>query len=485
MREDLRQPATRSANGPAGRVPVYNPYSGEVVGEVPLCGPDEVDAACRTAAAALARGDFQQHQRALVLDAAAVVLTGRRDELAAIITAESGKAIKDARTEVLRAAETFRFAAAEARKLCGELVPLEATATGVGKLGLALRLPIGVVGAITPFNFPLNTVAHKLAPAIAAGCPVVLKPAPQTPLTAIRLVTLLVEVGLPADWITVVTDTESEAGAALVEHPIPKLLTFTGSPAVGWGIAAKAPRKHVALELGSNAPVLVEPDVPLAPVAERIVRAACSTAGQSCISVQRVLVDRSVHEELVERLTEAAERLVVGDPADEATDVGPLITGEATERVLSWVEEARDGGGRVLTGGELAGRCVRPTIVDEPAPGSKLRLREIFGPVLAVIPYDGFDQAIEIANETPFGLQAGLFTNDLGKAMRAVRELEFGGVLVNEIPTFRADQQPYGGVGDSGNSREGPASVVLAMTEVRFVSIESTPVDPVPPRPGS
>jgi acyl-CoA reductase-like NAD-dependent aldehyde dehydrogenase len=485
MREDLRVPATEATADSTEQVLVFNPYSGEVVGEVPLCGPAEVDAACRTAVAALARGDFPQYQRALVLDAAAVALTERRDELAAIVTAESGKAIKDARAEVLRAAETFRFAAAEARKLTGELVPLEATANGVGKLGMALRLPIGVVGAITPFNFPLNTVAHKVAPAIAAGCPVVLKPAPQTPLTAVRLVELLVELGLPDDWITVVTDHGSEAGAALVEHPIPKMLTFTGSPAVGWDIAAKAPRKHVALELGSNAPVLVEPDVPLPSVAERIVRAATGTAGQSCISVQRVLVHHSVHAELLGLLVDAAERLVVGDPTDERTDIGPLITPDATSRVLSWIDEARDGGGRVATGGALTGNCVRPTVVDEPAPDSKLRLREIFGPVLAVIPYDDFEQAIEIANETPFGLQAGVFTNDLGKALRAVRALEFGGVLVNEIPTFRADQQPYGGIGDSGNTREGPGSAVLAMTEVRFVSVQSAPIDPIPAGLGS
>ena len=467
-------------------IQIRSPYSGEVVGEVPLCGPAEVDAACQTAAAALARDDFPQAARAVVLDSAALVLTEHQAELAGIITGESGKAIKDARTEVLRAAETFRFAAAEARKLTGEMVPLEATANGAGKLGLAMRVPIGVVGAITPFNFPLNTVAHKVAPAIAAGCPVVLKPAPQTPLTSVRLVELLVEkCGLPADWITVVTDTGSEAGAALVEHPVPKMLTFTGSPAVGWSIAAKAPRKHVALELDSNAPVLVEPDVALGPVAERIVKAATGTAGQSCISVQRVLVHRHVHDELVELLAKAAEALVVGDPADERTDVGPLITDAATERVMSFIEEAREGGARIATGGELTGACVLPTVVDEPPAGSQIRLREIFGPVLAVIAYDDFDQAIEIANETPFGLQAGLFTNDLSKALRAVKALEFGGVLVNEIPTFRADQQPYGGVGDSGNTREGPATAVLAMTEIRFVSFQPAVIDPVPPSPGA
>jgi len=451
---------------------IRNPYSGDVVGEVPLCGPTEVDVACRAAAGALARSDFPQHARAGVLDRAAVLLGERAGELAALITAESGKTIRDARVEVSRASETLRFAAAEARRLSGDLVPMEATPGGMGKLGLALRFPIGVVAAITPFNFPLNTVAHKLAPAIAAGCPVVLKPAPQTPLTALRFVALLIEAGLPADWVQVVTDAGKEAGQALVAHPVPAMVTFTGSPAVGWAISAAAPRKKVALELGSNAPVIVEPDVPLASCAARIAKAAYSNAGQSCISVQRVLVHRKVHVELRDLLAAEADRLVVGDPADEKTDIGPLIGQSATERVLSWIDEARASGARVVAGGERTDGCVRPTVVDQPAAGTNLRTQEVFGPVLALIPYDDFGQAIAIANETPYGLQAGLFTGDLDTALRAIRELKFGGVLVNEVPTFRADHQPYGGVGDSGNTREGPASAVAAMTEVRFVSIQ-------------
>lgn len=458
-------------------IQVRNPYNGEVVGEVPLCGPAEVDAACLTAAAALARGDFPQHARALVLDRTAVLLIERAEELAALITAETGKAIREARGEVQRAAETLRFSAAEARTSTGDLIPMEATPGGMGKLGMAIRLPIGVIAAITPFNFPLNTVAHKLGPAVAAGCPVVLKPAPQTPLTALRLVALLVEAGMPADWITVLTDTGKEAGAPLVEHPVPAMVTFTGSPDVGWGIAAAASRKKVALELGSNAPVIVEPDAPLATCAARIAKAAYSTAGQSCISVQRVLVHRRVHAELRDLLAAAADLLVAGDPTDDGTDLGPLIGQPATDRVLSWIDEARLGGARIVAGGELADGCVRPTVVDEPAPGSKLRTREVFGPVLALIPYDDFSEAVAIANETPYGLQAGLFTGDLDTALRAVRELEFGGVIVNDVPTYRADQQPYGGIGDSGNTREGPAAAVAAMTEVRFVSFQSLPTE--------
>ncbi len=463
-----------SATGTA-TIAVRDPYRGEVIGEVPCCGPAEVDAACQAAAAALAAGDFPAHARAQVLDRAAVLLGERAEELSALITAETGKAIRYARAEVTRAAETFRFAAAEARTLGGEVVPTEATPAGVGRLGLALRLPVGVVAAITPFNFPLNTVAHKVAPAIAAGCPVVLKPAPQTPLTALRLAALLTEAGLPESWLNVVTDSEAEAGAPLVTHPVPAMVTFTGSPEVGWGIAAAASRKKVALELGSNAPVIVEPGVPLAEVAAKIAEGAYAVAGQACIAVQRVLAHRSVHDELRDLLAAAADRLVVGDPTDDRTDVGPLISGTATGRVLSWVEEARAGGAQVVAGGTLVDRCVRPTVVDRPAPGSKLRTSEVFGPVLAVIPYDTFDEAVAIANETRYGLQAGVFTPDVTTALRAARELNFGGVIVNDVPTVRLDQQPYGGIGDSGNTREGPAAAVAAMTEVRYVSLQGLP----------
>lgn len=465
-------PAT--ATSPA-TVAVRDPYRGEVVGEVPVCGPAEVDAACQAAAAALAAGDFPTHARALVLDRTAVLLTERAEELARLIVAETGKAIRYARGEVARAAETFRFAAAEARTLRGEVVPTDATPNGVGRLGLAIRLPVGVVAAITPFNFPLNTVAHKVAPAIAAGCPVVLKPAPQTPLTALRLAELLTEAGLPERWLHVVTDSEAEAGAPLVRHPVPAMVTFTGSPEVGWEIAAAASRKKVALELGSNAPVIVEPGVPLAEVAEKISEGAYAVAGQACISVQRVLAHRSIHAELRELLVAAADRLVVGDPADERTDVGPLISPSATERVMSWIDEARDGGAEVPAGGVLVDGCIRPTVVDRPAPGSKLRTAEAFGPVLALIPYDTFDEAVAIANETRYGLQAGVFTPDLETALRAARELTFGGVIVNDVPTVRLDQQPYGGIRDSGNTREGPAAAVAEMTEVRYVSFQALP----------
>lgn len=453
-------------------VEVADPYDGALVGAVPRCGEAEVDAACTAAAAALARRDLPAHRRAAVLDRSAVLLTERREEFARRICREAGKPITTARGEVDRCVDTLRFAAAEARGLTGEMVPMSASASGDGRLGFALRVPIGVVAAIAPFNFPLNLVAHKLAPAIAAGCPVVLKPAPQTPLTSLALVELLIEAGLPADWISVVTDGGREAAIPLVAHDIPAMVTFTGSVGVGWSIAAAAPRKRVALELGSNAPVIVEPDADLADVARRVRAGGFGYAGQSCISVQRVLAHRDVHDELVTLLADAASTLVVGDPGDDATEVGPLIDPGAAARVVRWIESAVDGGGRVATGGGLVGdRVVQPTVVAEPPLDSDLWREEIFGPVVVTRPYDDLDEAFALANDSAFRLQAGVFTRDLSVAMRAVHELDFGGVLIGDVPTVRVDQQPYGGVADAGNTREGPAHAIAEMTELRFVSL--------------
>lgn len=463
------EPVTTGSDG----VEVTNPYSGEVIAVVPRCGADEVDRACAAAAAALARDDFPQYERAAVLERAADLLRGRTEEFAQLITAESAKPIRTARVEAARAVDTFTFAAVEARKLSGEMVPMEASASGSGKFGFSFRVPIGVVAAITPFNFPLNLVAHKLAPAIAAGCPVVLKPAPQTPLSGLKLCELLKESGLPADWISTVTDSGKEAGEPLVAHDVPAMITFTGSAPVGWMIAGAAPKKRVALELGANSPLIVEPDADLAKIAAKVKVAGFSHAGQSCISVQRVIVHRSVHAEMLEHLRREAESIVMGDPADDATDLGPLIKPTEADRVKQWVDEAIAGGGKLIAGGEVTGDGImHPTIVDGAPQDSRLCVQEVFGPVIITVAYDDFDEALEIANDTEFGLHVGVFTNDLPKALKAARKLEFGGVLINEVPTFRADQQPYGGVRESGNTREGPAYAVLEMTEPRFVSLQ-------------
>ncbi len=454
-------------------ITVHSPYNGAVIGEVPACTPDDVGRAVASSKAALAGGPLPLWKRAAILDAAAKGLTERREEFARTIAAEAAKPLKTARIEAERAAGTFQFAAAEARKLTGEMVALDAGSPGEGKLGFTLRVPVGVVGAISPFNFPLNLVVHKVAPAIAAGCPVVLKPASQTPFSAIALAELLIdECGLPADQLHVVTGGGSTVGNALVDHPDVALITFTGSPDVGWGIRARAPRKRVGLELGNNAPVIIEPDGDWRTAATKIRMAGFSHAGQSCISTQRIYVERSIADDFTAALVAGVKTLVVGDPMDEATDVSALISPDERERVASWVHEAEGSGAKVVLGGELTPDGVlQPTILTDVTPDMKVCAKEVFGPVVGIAAYDDLDDALRLANDSEYGLQAAIFTSDIGKAFRAFQTLDYGGVLVNEVPTWRADQQPYGGVRDSGNTREGPAYSIKEMTEIRMVVI--------------
>jgi len=452
------------------QIEVRSPFDGSLVGTVPAQTAEDVDRACLRAAGALERG-WAQHERIRALEVAAELVREHGEELARTIALEAGKPIRTARGEAARCVDTLSIAAAEARHLGGEMVPMGATASGAGRIGFALRVPVGVVAAISPFNFPLNLVAHKLAPAVAAGCPVVLKPASATPLSAIALVDLLREAGMPQDWVTVVTGAGGEVGDALVEHPVPRLISFTGSVPVGWGIVAKAPRKKVQLELGSASPLIVEADADLAVVAAKVRIGGFSHAGQSCISTQRIFVQRSVIEPFLAELRREVEAIVIGDPLDEATEVGPLINERERDRVLDWVEEARGDGAQIVAGGELVDGILRPTVVANAPADAKLCRQEVFGPVVVVQPYDTFEEALRLANDSDFGLQAGVFTNDLGKAMEAARTLDFGGVIVNDLPTVRADQQPYGGVRDSGNTREGPAYAINEMTELRFVSL--------------
>ncbi len=454
-------------------ITVTSPYDGAVIGEVPSCSAADVDRAVASALAAHRAGALPPWKRAEVLDRAADRLTEREDEFARIIAREAAKPLKTARVEANRAIGTFKFAAAEARKLSGEMVPLGAIAGGESKLGFTLRVPIGVVGAISPFNFPLNLVAHKLAPAIAAGCPVVLKPASQTPFSAIALAELLIdECGLPPEQLHVVTGSGATVGNALVDHPDVALITFTGSPDVGWSIRARAPRKRVGLELGNNAPVVIEPDGDWETAAAKIKVAGFSHAGQSCISTQRVFVHSSISDAFTEALVDHVKSLVVGDPLDEATDVSALISQGERDRVTEWVGEAVAGGAQVAYGGSLTGDGVlEPTVLTGVQHDMKVCAKEVFGPVVTIAAYDDYDEALRMANDSEYGLQAAVFTSDIGKAFKAFNTLDYGGVLVNEVPTWRADQQPYGGVRDSGNTREGPAYSVHEMTELRFVAI--------------
>jgi len=452
-------------------VEVNSPYDGSTVARVAKVGAAEARAAVDAAERAM-RAPLPAHERAAILDRVAAALAERADEAAKLICAEAGKPMKAARVEAARAASTYTMAAVEARKLAGEIVPMDASQAGAGKLAFTQRVPIGVVGAISPFNFPLNLVAHKIAPALAAGCAVVLKPATQTPLSALFLAELELEAGLPAGWLNVLVGPSSEIGDVLVEDPRVALITFTGSGPVGWGIRERAPRKRVSLELGNATPVIVEPDADLALAAARCAANAFSFAGQSCISVQRIFVHEDVYDAFRDALVPLVDALVVGDPADEATDVGPLIAASERERVLEWIEEAQAGGATVLTGGVVENDLLRPTVVESPPPEGRLACDEVFGPVCTLQRYATLDEAVALANSTRFGLQAGIFTADVTRALAVASRLDFGGVTINEAPTFRADQMPYGGVKDSGNTREGPAWTVREMTEERLVVVQ-------------
>jgi acyl-CoA reductase-like NAD-dependent aldehyde dehydrogenase len=450
---------------------VRSPYSGEVVARVAKAGAAEARHAVDAAERAMLE-PLPAHKRAEILVRVAGYLGRRHEEIARTISAEAGKPLKAARVEVARAMSTYTMSAVEARTLAGEMVPMDASQAGAGKLAFTLRRPIGIVAAISPFNFPLNLVAHKIAPALAAGCAVVLKPASATPLSALLLAELEEEAGLPAGWLNVLAGPASAIGDVLVEDERVRLITFTGSGEVGWKLAERAPRKRVNLELGNATPVIVEADADLEVAATKLAANAFSFAGQSCISVQRIYVQRSAYDDLLARFLPKVEALKVGDPADEETDVGPLIDAESRERVLAWIDEARAAGAEVLAGGTLDGELIRPTVLARAGPDLKVSCEEVFGPVCTVTAYDSLDEAIELANGTRYGLQAGIFTGSIRSALAAAERLEFGGVTINEAPTFRADQMPYGGVKASGNTREGPAWAVRELTEERLVVLD-------------
>ena len=377
--------------------------------------------------------------------------------------------MKAARVEAERAVSTYTMAAVEARRLAGEVVPMDASAAGVGKVAYTMRVPIGIVGAITPFNFPLNLVAHKVAPALAAGCAVVLKPAGHTPLSALLLGELETEAGLPPGWLNVLVGPSAEIGDVIVEDERVKLITFTGSSGVGWKIRERAVKKRVNLELGNATPVVVEADADIEEAATKLAANAFSFAGQSCISVQRIYVKREAYDDFVSRFVPKVQALKVGDPGEEDTDVGPVIDEDARDRIVSWVEEAKSAGATVLAGGEVVGGLLQPTVLADVTQDMKVSCQEVFGPLCTVSPYDSSEEAFELANATEYGLQAGIFTANLKTALAAAAALEFGGVTVNEAPTFRADQMPYGGVKESGNTKEGPHYAVREMTEERLV----------------
>ncbi len=452
-------------------IDVTSPYDGSAVGRVAFGGGDDARRAIDAAEVAM-RSPLPAHRRAAILDGVAELLRERRDQFARTIAMEAGKPITTAGIEVDRAVQTITFSALEARRLTGETVPMDAHPAGEGKAGIILRLPIGIVAAISPFNFPLNLVCHKVGPGFAAGCAMVLKPATATPLSALLLAQAFADAGQPAGWLNVIVGKSSEIGDVITDDPRVKMITFTGSSQVGWGIRQRAHKKKVSLELGNSTPVIVLADADLEKAATAIAANGYAFAGQSCISVQRVYVEDSAHDALIEKLVPKVEALKVGDPLDPDTQVGPVIDVENRDRIAGWVDEAVSSGARLLAGGVVGDDGVlRPTLLDEVSLDMAVACHEVFGPVVAIARVSGLDEALERANGTEYGLQAGVFTQDISKAMRAARELEFGGVTLNEAPTYRADQMPYGGVKESGNTREGPKFAVQEMTEPRMVVI--------------
>lgn len=448
---------------------IRNPYNGQPVAEVCLAGKAEADEAiARAVAACAAMGRLPVHARAAALLKIAGRLAERADEIARTMTAESGKPITDAKREVGRSVQTFTVAAEEAKRIPGDVIPMDLTPGMDHHLSLVRRFPIGPVLGITPFNFPLNLVAHKVAPCLAAGNPMVLKPAPQTPLTSLLLAEIVLEAGLPEGALSVVP-CENAVAEQMVTDDRFKVVSFTGSAPVGWMLKAKSGKKRVLLELGGNAGVIVEPDADVDTAAARCAAGGYAYSGQTCISVQRVFVHASVYDRFVGQFVGRVKALKAGDPADEATVIGPLIDEAAAKRVEQWIQEAAAQGARVLTGGTRRGTVVEATVLADVTPAMKVSCREVFGPVVTLSRYTDFPAALASLNESDYGLQAGVFTRDIDRIFRAYRELEVGAVLANEIPTFRAEHMPYGGVKDSGLGREGLRYAIEEMTELKLL----------------
>ncbi len=448
--------------------PVRDPYTGEVIARVGQAGPAEIEAALQAAIdAARVIGEMPRHRRAELLGGIAAGLRRDREGIARLIVREAGKPVQYAQAEVDRAISTFTFAAEEAKRVGGEYVPMDAAPAGEGYLGVARRFPIGPVTAISPFNFPLNLIAHKVAPALAAGNPVIVKPPPQAPLASLVLADLADEIGIPAGVLQVVPCAVGEAERLVTDERV-AMLSFTGSAAVGWRLKEKAGRKRILLELGGNAAAIVEQDADLDWTVPRLAVGAFAYAGQVCISVQRILVHRAIEPEFLERLSAAVKELPVGDPSDPRTVVGPLIDDAAAERVETWVREAVSSGARLLCGGGRRGRVMEPVVLTGVPPQARISCEEAFGPVVTVRPYDDFAEAIRLANDSAYGLQAGVFTRDIQRAAEAFRSLQVGGVIVNDYPMFRVDQMPYGGTKASGLGREGVRYAIEAMTETKL-----------------
>ena len=448
------------------------PWDGAVLAEVPTATLDDMDVVLdRARAAAEGYRWTPSWKRAQILERASHLIEENAEQIARLIAAEGGKPLKDARAEAKRGASTFRWASEEAKRTAGDLVQMDADPSGEHRFGWTIREPRGVIAAISPFNFPLNLVAHKVAPALAGGNAVVLKPASTTPLTALRMAELLAEAGLPGGVLQVVVGSGATIGTKLVTDERTNMVSFTGSPPVGRQIARDAGMKMVTLELGNNSATIVDEDANLDLAVQRVVAGGFANSGQICISVQRVVVHRAVYDEFMAMLIPAVKALRVGDPLDPETDVTTLISAAEVERVKGWIAEAVDQGATIATGGVREDGRLLPTVLTDVTREMKVCASEVFGPVLSILPARDLCEAIEISNDSEMGLQAGVFTNDLNKALYAAKHLEVGGVMINEVPTFRVDHMPYGGIKGSGIGREGIKYALAEMTELKMVAI--------------
>ncbi len=456
-------------------LPVKDKYTGEVAASAALADAEAIEQAIAAATeAAEPMRRLKAYERQAVLDHCVQRFRERFDELAYALCVEAGKPIKDSRGEVTRLIDTFRVAAEESTRIAGEVIPMDISARAANYSGMTKRVPVGPCSFITPFNFPLNLVAHKIAPAIAAGCPFVLKPAPDTPIGALIIGEILAETDLPRGAFSILPTT-NELAAPLIEDDRIKLLSFTGS-AVGWELRAKAGKKKIMLELGGNAACIVDEDITgehLNDAVNRMVIGAFYQSGQSCVSVQRVLVHEAVYDEFRQKFVAASKALKAGDPKDEDTFIGPMISQKAAKRLKGWINKAVDGGAKLLCGGGREGSVLQAIVLEDVPSDRAIWCREAFGPVAVLKKFSDFDEALKIVNDSPFGLQAGVFTRDLYKAHKAWDELEVGGVIIGDIPSWRVDHMPYGGVKASGLGREGIRYAIQEMTELRLMVIRT------------
>ncbi|HEX3727143.1 MAG TPA: aldehyde dehydrogenase family protein [Pirellulales bacterium] len=456
----------------ADRIEVRNPYNGAAIDTVPRASADDVEHALAAAVegARIMRATTG-YDRAKILSRAAQLLGERTEKLARLISSEEGKILAEATFEVSRARETIELSAEEAKRLAGEVLPIDGAPGGAGKLGFTLRVPCGVVAAITPFNFPLNLVCHKIGPALAAGNAVILKPASDTPLSALAMIEILLDAGLPPMAISCLTGSGAAIGEAISSDSRVRKISFTGSREVGERICKTAGLKRVTMELGSNSPLIVMPDANLEKVVQATVATGYANAGQVCISTQRVIALPAVYDQLIKALVPRVQAITFGDQLDEATKMGPMIRESDAQRVQQWVDEAVSAGAKVVAGGRRHGTLYEPTLVADVDPRMRISCQELFGPAVAVTPAGSIEEAIRIANDSPYGLAAGIFTENIGWALKFARQVDCGNLHINWGPQWRADLMPYGGLKESGFGKEGPRYAVAEMTEIKTVIV--------------